>query len=56
MKKISWNTEKIIDEFVEELVYIENRYLENEDEDIDRLWKLWDELRMAFSDEFKVQL
>ena len=56
MKKINWNTEKAVDIFIEELQYLENRYLENENEDINKMWDLWDNLKMAFEDEFGVQL
>ena len=70
MKDISWNTEKTIDSFVEEMQYIEVviRHLGEDHEgyclgyDFDRevaiesMWKKWDELKFAFEDEFGVQL
>lgn len=56
MKKISWNLEKCIDDFIEELKYLENQYLENEDDDIDEMWKLWDNLKNMLEDEFEVLL
>lgn len=70
MKKISWNTEKAVDSFVEELQYIEVmiRHLGKDDEDyylgydferekaIESMWKEWDNFKLAFEDEYGVRL
>lgn len=70
MEKISWNTEKTLDSFIEEMQYIEVaiKHLGKDDEGyylgydfnrevlIESMWKKWDKLKLAFEDEFGVRL
>lgn len=70
MEKISWDTEKTVDSFIEEMQYIEavTKYLGKDDEDyylgydfdrevvIESMWEKWDKLKLAFEDEFGVRL
>ena len=68
MKNISWNTEKALDAFEDELKNIE--YLlkktddnddiywddNNKEEECENMWKLWDKFKIALEDEFGMRL
>lgn len=69
MKKVNWNTEKAVDSFEKQLRDIEfmikhtdtdwQNYWSDDnakEKECEIMWNLWDNLKLAFEDEFGVRL